>query len=165
MNSRGFTLLETLVAISILSLALAGILSLFSMSLHSSSGTVNQIKAFFLAGEVIEYVRNKRDSNILAGKNWSSGLNSCQAGCYVDVYDFGSGMNPCSGVCPKLKFNSALNRYDYEAASAETTFTRKLTIEQIDVREIKLLSEISWMHGSESRRFTLEEHIFDLSLR
>lgn len=162
-NIRGFSLLETLVAISVLSLALAGILSLFSIGVRSSTNAGNQIKAFFLASEGVEYLRNKRDSNIISGSVWSGGFDDCESGCYVDVYASGFGIVSCSGVCPKLKFNSALNRYDYDSASSETIFTRRIISERINDREIKLSSEIYWPQGGEERSFSLVEHLFDLS--
>ncbi|QQG46148.1 MAG: type II secretion system protein [Candidatus Niyogibacteria bacterium] len=159
---RGFTLLETLVAIAVLSLALAGVLSLSSIGIRSSSGASNQIKAFFLASEGVEYVRNKRDANILAGSNWISGLNGCEGGCYVDVYAPG-GIVHCSGACPKLRFDAFSNRFDYDPDSQETIFTRKIIIVPINSQEISLSSEVSWVQGGITRGFSLEEHLFDLS--
>ncbi|MEK7566807.1 MAG: prepilin-type N-terminal cleavage/methylation domain-containing protein [Patescibacteria group bacterium] len=160
MSARGFTLLETLVAVSILSLALAGILSLSAIGIHSSSNSANQIKAFFLASEAVEYVRNKRDNNILAGSGWLSGLSGCEAGCSIDA--FNDTISVCAGVCPKIKFNSATNLYGYTSGT-DSIFTRKLTITQSVAYEIKLSSEISWQQGGISRNFVLEERLFDLS--
>ncbi len=155
--------METLVAISILSLALSGILSLFSMGVRSSVGASNQIKAFFLASEGIEFLRNKRDSNIISGAIWSDGFDGCEDGCYADVYAEDSGITSCSGACPKLRFNSELNRYDYGAGSAETVFTRRIVSERVNDRELKISSEIFWPQGGIERSFSLVEHLFDLS--
>ena len=161
MNKNGFTLLETLVAVSILALALAGILSLSSIGIHSSSNAANQIKAFFLASEAVEYVRNKRDNNILAGSGWLSGLAGCESGCYIDAPN--DVIAACAGgVCPKLKFNPATNLYNHNSGN-DSAFTRKLTIAQSAAYEIKLSAEVSWPQGGITRTFTIEERLFDLS--
>ena len=158
---QGFTLLETLVAISVLALALAGILSLASIGIHSSVNSANQMKAFFLASEAVEFIRNKRDSNILSGSGWLSGLGGCEGGCYLDAPN--GVISACAGgVCPKLKFNPATNLYGH-GLGADSIFTRKLTITQSASYEVKLSSEISWPQGGISRNFVLEERLFDLS--
>lgn len=162
-HKKGFTLIETLVAISALSLALAGIISLSSIAIRSSLAADSQVKAFFLANEGLEYIRNKRDTNIISGSSWLDGLTGCTDGCFVDVFASGYSINSCpGGVCPKLKFDSGLNRYDY-AGAEETIFTRKLTLTQITPYEINAVSEISWTHANTQRGFSLEERLFDLS--
>ena len=150
-----------MVAISILALALAGVLSLASLGVHSSSGSFNQIKAFFLASESVEYVRNKRDSNIMAGSGWLGGLGGCESGCYVDAYN--DAVTACAGgVCPKIKFDPATNIFGHISGS-ETIFARKITIAQVAAYEIKLTAEILWQQGGLPRSFVLEERLFDLS--
>lgn len=168
---KGFTLIETLVAISVLSLSLAGILSLSSISIRSSAVAVDQIKALFLANEGIEYVRNKRDSNILKGEeDWLDGLDNCfisenPAGCYIDVFPAGHAFSAClGGTCPKLRFSDTFNRFNYDASGKETKFVRKISIETIVEDEIRVISEISWSRGGEERGFSLNEHLFNLAL-
>lgn len=64
-NKKGFTLIETLVAISILLIAVVGPLTISASSLQSSLNVRNQITASYLAEEGIEYVRNIRDTESL----------------------------------------------------------------------------------------------------
>jgi len=67
----GFTLLETLAAVSVLTFAIVGPLTLAYYSIRSSSVSQNQLTAFYLAQEAIEYIKNLRDNNALTGKaNW-----------------------------------------------------------------------------------------------
>ena len=58
----GFTILETLVAISILVVALTAPLAIVSQALQSSYFARDQVTAYFLAQEAIEFLRNKRDN-------------------------------------------------------------------------------------------------------
>jgi prepilin-type N-terminal cleavage/methylation domain-containing protein len=62
---RGFTLLETLVAIAIFSVSLLGVLSLMASSITSTTYAKNKIIAGYLAQEGLEYMRNLRDTYVL----------------------------------------------------------------------------------------------------
>ncbi|HEY0220976.1 MAG TPA: prepilin-type N-terminal cleavage/methylation domain-containing protein, partial [Candidatus Paceibacterota bacterium] len=83
-NKKGFTLVESLVAISILSLSILSTFTVVSSSLKSSSLAKEQVIAFYLAQEAMEYIKNVRDNNALASLNggantWLTGLSSAQA--------------------------------------------------------------------------------------
>lgn len=66
MRKKGFTLIETLVAIAILTLAVAGPLLVASRALVSAQIAQEQLAASYLAQEGIEYVRMMRDDEYLA---------------------------------------------------------------------------------------------------
>ena len=78
--SAGFTLVEALVAISILLIAVVEPLSLVANSVQNANFAKDQITSFYLAQEGIEFIRNKRDSNYLndPGGDWLSGLDTCK---------------------------------------------------------------------------------------
>lgn len=63
MNKRGFTLIETFGAITILIVAVLGPLALLAQSISDASIIKNQITASYLAQEAVELIINKRDSN------------------------------------------------------------------------------------------------------
>ena len=65
-SERGLTLVETLVAISILTIAVVGPLGIIAQALHTSYYTRDQMTAYYLAQEAIEYVRNIRDNQSIA---------------------------------------------------------------------------------------------------
>ncbi|MBI5787121.1 MAG: prepilin-type N-terminal cleavage/methylation domain-containing protein [Candidatus Niyogibacteria bacterium] len=163
----GFTLLETLVALAVLSLALAGALTLASMGVRSASSSFNQSSAFFLASEAVEYVRNIRDSNILTGEDWLLNLRSCLgADCVVDATksDHASALSVCAGACPVLRVNSSSGLYSQNSADSAAIFTRVIRIEEVVVgREAKITSTVSWQQGSVPRSFVIEERLFNLA--
>lgn len=64
-TSSGFTLVETLVAIAILMIAIAGPLTVAEKGLSASIYARNQLMASYLAQEGIEYMRNIVDTNQL----------------------------------------------------------------------------------------------------
>src|SRR5688572_14888059 len=84
--SQGFTFVETLVAIAILLMAIAAPLTLGSQGLAASRVARDQVIATYLAQEAIEYARNIRDGNTLAGNPWLQGLEDCIDDiCMLDV--------------------------------------------------------------------------------
>lgn len=97
--NNGFTLIECLVAVTVLMIAITGPLALATTGLSYSRYAKDEITAFYLASEAIEAVKNIRDANMILpqeGKDWlggdenkSGGLYSCQnisAPCYFDVW-------------------------------------------------------------------------------
>lgn len=70
----GFTLIETMVAISLLMLALIAPMSLAAESLSAAFYARNQITSFYLAQEGIEIVRSVRDGNIIATASGQTGI-------------------------------------------------------------------------------------------
>lgn len=58
----GFTILETLVAIAILILAITAPLAIIAQALRSSYYARDQVTAYYLAQEAIEFIRNNRDN-------------------------------------------------------------------------------------------------------
>ena len=64
-NNQGFTLLETMVAVTLLTIAIVAPMSLTTQALGSAYYARDQITASYLAQEGIEAVRSVRDANIL----------------------------------------------------------------------------------------------------
>lgn len=90
---KGFTLVETLVAITVLALALVGPFSAVENSLFGSYVARDQLVAAALAQEGVEYIRSIRDNNYLNGRSWVDGFNG-----YSQCYSSSIGVTP-SGTC------------------------------------------------------------------
>ncbi len=152
---QGFTLIETLVAVMILATAIAGPLSIASRALNNSLVAKDQIIAFFLAQDAVEYVRFVRDTNTLSGADWitvSGGstagidLTPCIAsvnanGCYVDstmaVVGYGDKPTACdaSSGCPITYYDNDNSRYTYNTGGSNVVpsiFTRQIVMTQIN---------------------------------
>ena len=110
-NDSGFTLVETMVAISLLLLILIAAFSVSQSSIQSSIHARDQVVASFLLQEQIEYIKNVKDSNTLGGGEvfWLSGLEICfsdqGAGCAIDVVD-ATVVDCNASVCRLYKNNS-----------------------------------------------------------
>lgn len=159
-QKAGFTLVETLVALSVLIFAVTGPLTLASFAIRSSGYSQNQIIAFYLAQEALEYVKNKRDNNALSGANWLSGMTSCRSanGCAVDAQN--DDIEVCPSQCPKIKYDSATGFYNQQNGS-DTIFSRKVKLDKISNYEEKVTITLSWQERLIPRSFSIEENIFD----
>ncbi len=175
-GKQGFTLLETLVAVTILATAIAGPLSIASRSLTNSLITKNQTTAFFLAQDSVEYIRFIRDSNSLKGANWITGSGGSSAGvdlspcvsangCYIDS----TSNNPaapteCSTpACSVMNYDTPNVRYTYATGAGITPsiFTRQIRLTSISADEYNLSVTVSWVDsGAVTRSISVNENIF-----
>lgn len=158
---RGFTLIETLIAISVLLLSLAGPLSIASQSLQSAYYARDQITAFYLAQEAVEYVRAVRYENYLAGSDWLQGISDCVgAQCTVDFPNFAHQV--CSGPCSPVLIGASSGLYN-QAAGDPSIYTRAFTIETVPdtADEVVVSVTVSWRTGVLARSFEIREHLFN----
>ena len=81
-HTRGFTLIESLVAISIVLVGVTTVFTVAQLGISSSSSVRSRITAMFLAQEALEAAKNLKDSNLHqissngAHINWLEGLKS-----------------------------------------------------------------------------------------
>ena len=94
-NKKGQTLLEVIVALSILIVALVATIVLIVSSINAGKQARNKLIATSLAREGIETVRNIRDSNWLdpAVVDWDNGLYTPSDSTAIPIID---GTNPTS---------------------------------------------------------------------
>jgi prepilin-type N-terminal cleavage/methylation domain-containing protein len=120
--SRGFTILETLVAIAILLISIAGPLTIAEKSLVTAANSENQMIASYLAEDLMEYIENIRDNNLLlinngSGTSWlaikgENMLDICSTTGNSTACDFDtmqSAVSPTITTCHAEAIKSALN--------------------------------------------------------
>lgn len=173
-KNKGFTLVETLVAIGILSISILATFTAVQNSLHDSSLSKDRIIAFFLAQDVVEFIKNKRDNNAIADlsgtpTNWLSGIatfgdpcyftETCRVDSYSDslvdcVYDSGS-------VCQNIRQNTSTGLYGYNPAWSESKFRRSVHFQSINADEVLLTVTIVWNEGSVAKTFQVDQLLFN----
>lgn len=176
-HKKGFTLIETFVAITILAISIVGPLTIASKGLQTTVLSRDQLTATYLAQEALEQVRYIKDSNVISGNGWLTGLAACiNADCYLDVWDTaddadvsdnGDGQwenNPlaygCSGDCPVLRYNTTRHRYEY-GSGALSPFTRTVRITNVSSNEKLISVQVEWRFGSTIKSVEITERIFD----
>jgi Tfp pilus assembly protein PilV len=170
----GFTLIETLVAILVLTVAIVGPLTIASRGLGAALISKDQTVAFYLAQDAIEYVRYKRDSNRLAGLADSlTGLdstNGCTAsnGCMIDSVS--DTVTACGATCTNINYDSSRNIFAY-SSGAVTPYVRKVSLVSpvcasggvpCNNNETSVTVQVTWKDiGGATHTVTLRENLLN----
>lgn len=177
----GFTLVESLVAISILSLSIAATFTAVQSGLRSSITAKNQITAFYLAQEAMEFIKNTRDENALRSisgtpTNWLTELVVTSSGasgpcdyakvCAIDsVLDSVQNCVGGTGSCPVLNQDSATGLYSYASGSTwnATSFKREIQFQTVasNVNEVLVTITMTWVSGGASKSFQVSQSLFN----
>lgn len=171
---KGFTLIETLVAIFILVISITGPMSVAQSSLKASFLARDQIVAHYLAQDAIEFIKNYRDEAMLAGNDWRerADLTACFANpnkkCNVNtipsnhafVNCSASGTNPCSELKIDGDYFSAGN------SGTDSKFTRNIYFSKPsnDSDETQIVVTVSWntnLFLTGTRQIVVQENIFN----
>lgn len=161
---QGFTLVETLIAITILVIAVVGPLYAVHRSLVASYTARDSLTATALAQEGLEFIRYKRDSNYLSGQSdWMSGLSFCQAasGCMIDpnAATQAGQIQAYAAAGAVLKLDGS---YRYVLGSGTPTrFTRKVTITTVTATEVEVTSVVTWTTFQIPYSVTVSEHLYN----
>jgi type II secretory pathway pseudopilin PulG len=158
-DKKGFTLVEALVAVFILTFSIVTLMTVVSTSLFSSRYARNEITASYLAQEAVDFIRNDRDSLFfLYSANpdvdyWNKfkekyhncifGVNN-RDGCYFNVYimlknrendDSSDLIKNCDVAsetkCPEFNYDKKGDQmfYSYEGNN-KSNFERKIVIKE-----------------------------------
>ncbi len=133
-SNGGFTLLEALVAVSILMVAVVAPITISQKGLSSAVYTKNYMLASYLAQDAMEYIKNQRDFVTINDEesDWDnlSIFNDCLAPTIGDTYchinTISNDIYPGEGGV--LKFNNVGGFYGYDPTWDDTDFTRKISI-------------------------------------
>jgi prepilin-type N-terminal cleavage/methylation domain-containing protein len=169
MNARAFTLIETLVALTIIVFAVSAPMTLASQSLSSAFYARDQITASHLAQEAIEVIRARRDANAIAiaqgdVRDVMLGIPVSGSDFIVNAIDGSMDSAVCiGGACPVLQNNGSLYGYGPGTDWRDTRFTRTVRIETVDsnAQEYRVVVVMKWQSGFYAvRTFTLKENLY-----
>lgn len=151
---KSFTIIETLVAITILTVGILGISGLLSNQLFVLKISENKLVAAYLAQEGIEIVRNIRDSNYLKGQSWNKGISL--GDWQADYKSFS--LSPFDGS--KLKIDPT-NGFFNLGSGVETKFSRKISILRVDSVSATIQVTVYWKEKGIEHSFVARGKIYD----
>ena len=139
LKNKGFTLIELIISIFILSIGIVGIFGAYSAMVVATNDISNKFTAIYLAKEGIEIVKNVRDINWGNSIPWLTDISdsnlSCASGCQedytIDTPQEDFARHPWVGDDTYLNVDSN-GFYSYGVCTAGTTcatkFKRDITI-------------------------------------
>jgi Tfp pilus assembly protein PilV len=183
-KNKGFTLVETLVAVAIFTVSILSLLVVLSKGISDTSYAKKKMIASYLAEEGIEYVRNMRDTYVLYSADSQTGWNSfntkltsasCNStdGCFFDDKNVSySNQNMpmtdlifqhcAASSCPgaNLLYDSSTGRYNY-VSGTDSTFVRVIKVAVVSANETKITSTVYWPQGSGTYSISFSESLFN----
>ena len=153
-NNKGFTLLETIVAVGVIVVGLVAALVLINSSLFYVSLIKDRLVAANLNSEGLEVVRNIRDNNWLQNLSWNNSLSN---GDYNVVYNSLT-LSPFTDA--KLLIDASNGLYNYSSGSP-SDFKRKISISNLSSYELRIISTVTWQRKGVSYANSAEEHLFN----
>jgi prepilin-type N-terminal cleavage/methylation domain-containing protein len=189
MKKRAFTLVETLVAIAIITVVLAAPFHTAEEAVNASYISRDEITGDSLAQEGIEFVESIRDNNYLWNQSypaspvtWLAGLDGTAAApssgtwSSVNCFTNSCAMNsyPASVVqCPTsncstypldLYTSSGATPYIYNingasASNIQTRFTREFYLTNLSANEVEVTVKVYWVTEGQSYSTTLNDYL------
>ena len=171
-NEKGFTLVESLVAIGILTVAILATFGAVSTSLQNSTLVKDQTTAFFLIQEGMEYIKNIRDENALKNINggantWITGLDNCLTNKTCSIDSFAKSVAYCGVAidsCPALNQNSSTKLYGYTSGAgwSNTVFKRGIQITDVVAnQEVRVTIRVTWTDRGQSKYVEVSQSLFN----
>lgn len=185
---KGFTLIEALVAIAIITIAVSAPLYTASRSALTAANSENQLVASYLAQEGIEYVRMMRDNEYLAvhtdttasqeaWSNFTTGSDSSSItqcigkNCQLEVAPSAAsqGLTQCAGnncstnylyLLPSGSYTQDGTLADSQGVQSPTTFVRTITASLVvPASDILITSTVTWSFRSTAYSVTVTDHL------
>ena len=153
---NGFSLIEVIAAITILTVGIAGSVALINRTISAASFVRNQFIAWQLAQEGMEVVHNIRNTNWVEDTSWDDGLS---AGTYCVNYNSVSLGGFCAGSSRDLYIFS--NLYMHNSGGTATDFSRYIEVaDAIDIDSVaykRVRSNVTWANNI----ISAEERLYD----
>lgn len=170
---KGFTLIETLVALSIFSVSIVGIIVVSGQGLNDVNFVKTRFVASYFAQEALESARNMRDTNMLtlqqqgvadADQIWAT-FKSNTASCFSDT---GCSLNTFSNdytdtIACQTDYGCGF-RYREEGifgyVDGEPGIYRKLFFTEVSPNELLVTATAYWNQGSVQKQVSVSTYLF-----
>ena len=176
---KGQSLIEAMVAISVLTVGFLGIVSLLSRSIFYSRSVSDTMKATYLASEGIEITKNLIDNDValaLAGNGGGWGTCFARYGNPANLeMDYATtdcgNLEMFTGQGDPLLFDPTKDLYGYNfdgsagSGATQTNFTREIRV-KVNGDEVTVNSIVTWSTGSiVNQSVDMEDHFYNWQIR
>lgn len=169
-KSKGFSLLETVVAVAVLLMAISGPLSLAFFSLKAAALVENNTIAAYLAQEGMEFIKAYRATNVLkvGRNNWLKDMGNStagsicfsSAGCRISLNPINLKLDIKSCSTFSCKLNLGGGFYTHEPG-APTIFSRNVNLSAISGvsadEQVAVDVIVSWSDRFGNHTFKIDE--------
>ncbi len=164
-------MLEVMVAIFLVIMGLAAVLTLTTQSISGASRSATKLVAANLAQEGIEIVKSIRDLNYSASDPngvwtvWHT--TNYHTNCYLVVANTyscsvqHSSMVFGNSYATNLNFDSNTGLYSYGGAGTASIFKRTITLQWISNAQIKVNSVVSWAERGTPYNINVEDTLWN----
>jgi Tfp pilus assembly protein PilV len=150
-NKKGFTIIETLVAVTILMISIVGPLTIAQKSLMASIYARDQVTASFLAQDIIEKIKNDKSNALLANTVFSTWVGNYQNPC---------AQNNSVGIL-RIQNDGTLSTSGTNTPS-KFSCTATVTLLPSSTSEAKVVVTVSWTTGTLQNSVVLQDNLFDV---
>ncbi|MCR4286009.1 MAG: prepilin-type N-terminal cleavage/methylation domain-containing protein [Candidatus Kaiserbacteria bacterium] len=165
-KENGFTLVETLVAISILLVIIVGPMTIAQKGIQNAFFAREQLTAVFLAQEAIEGVRELRDNDAIVSyedgsiadpgtQGWlPSGCNDAECAYDDGLITLCSANNECV-----LKYTAGI--YDHDGTGDNSIYKRRVAIGASNGGGVPVTVTVTWAGKVRQGEIVLQSWIYD----
>jgi prepilin-type N-terminal cleavage/methylation domain-containing protein len=167
-TKQGFTILEVIIVIFIITLGMVGVLSLVNQNIQVEYVNKNMIIASQLSQEGLELVRNKRDINWLKEVDWKLSANP---GTGSDIIQDGSYAIDYTGVINRTPNNigdagtrlylDVNSFYTNSVTASPTIFSRLITVGNVSAASTSVTCLVQWKKGTNTYNFAAQTVLYD----
>lgn len=159
-KQSGFSIMEIVVAIFIITMGLVGVLSLINQNIQVEYINKNNLIASQLAQEGLELVRNIRDNNWLAGSVWN--YNIAPGSYIVDYTGYISSVSGIEGA--KLQRRNDVGEegyYWHNSGDPDTLFSRLITITQPSPELLNVFCLVQWQDRGQTYQYAADTVLYN----
>lgn len=159
-QEKGFTFLEFLIAVFVITVGLGGVFALVPLSIYQVGYSNSRLTAIYLAQEGMEIVKNIRDQNLInsAPDPWTGLTIGANYASYSDT-----ALISCGAGCPPLR-RDASGFYNY-ISGGTTNFKRTISVANFTDSGggacLKVSSVVEWTDIKGTHNITAEENLYD----
>jgi hypothetical protein len=168
---RGQSIIEAIVAVSILTTGFLGITALLTKSFQLNRTVSDETKATYLAAENIEVVKSLIDHDVYSGiafgtSNWGHCFGGGSGGYFEIDYettDCGAMNLTNTTTTYPIYFNPTTGLYSYQAVGGQSTiFSRSTLVTVPNSNEIDVQSTVYWSPSPGlNQSLMLEDHFYN----